>query len=143
MNTRSLSIEIIDPSLADNHIWKKVITSFAVIGQTFEIHCWREETEEINAALQYGRKKQADWEYGTIIEGTIDDRFLNMLHHTQKPVNARVANKMTPFFSIFLENVFSSEHYGTELHILTAPVNDSGFTMLLEQLQEYAIIHEI
>ena len=24
---------------------------------------------------------------------------------------------MTPFFSIFLDNGFSSEHYGTELHI--------------------------
>ena len=28
-----------------------------------------------------------------------------------------IYNKMTPFFSIFFDNGFSSEHYGTELHV--------------------------
>ena len=49
---------------------------------------------------------------------------------------------MTPFFSIFFENGFSSEHYGTEFHISSVPVNDADFMVLLKKLQEHAIINE-
>jgi hypothetical protein len=49
---------------------------------------------------------------------------------------------MTPFFSIIFENGFSSEHYGTEIHIASIPINDTDFTVLLKNLREYAIINE-
>jgi hypothetical protein len=114
-----------------------------MVGLKYEIHCWREETEEIKAALEFGKEKTTDWEWGTIIEGNIDDAFINMLHNTTKPSAIKICNKMTPFFSIFIENGFSSEHYGTEIHILSAPINDADFTMLLKQLQEYAVVNNI
>jgi hypothetical protein len=49
---------------------------------------------------------------------------------------------MTPFFSIFFEYGFSSEHYRTEFHISSVPVNDADFMVLLKKLQEHAIINE-
>ena len=39
--------------------------------KTFEIHCWKEETEWIDCALQYGTRKESDWQYGTIITGPV------------------------------------------------------------------------
>jgi hypothetical protein len=65
-----------------------------------------------------------------------------MIHHTVKPPDIAICNKMTSFFSIFFENGFSSEHYGTEFHISSAPMNDADFTVLLKKLQKYAIINE-
>lgn len=133
---------MVDNSLKDNHLWKKLISMFAMVGLKFEIHCWKEEREEITSALKFGKEKLTDWEFGTIVEGIIDDKFIDMLHHTAKPSDTNIYNKMTPFFSIFFENGFSSEHYGTEFHILPAPINDTDFTALLKQLREYAVINE-
>lgn len=33
------------------------------------------------------------------------------------PEDSELYDKMTPFFSIFFDNGFSSEHYGTELFV--------------------------
>ncbi len=49
---------------------------------------------------------------------------------------------MTPFFSIFFENGFSSEHYGTEFHVLSTPIHNTDFMVLLKELREYAVINE-
>ena len=142
MDNPQIEIQIVDNSLQDNHYWKKLISMFVMVGLKFEIHCWNEETEEIKTALKFGKEKSTDWEFGTIIEGVIDEKFIEMIYHTVKPPDIAIYNKMTPFFSIFFENGFSSEHYGTELHILSAPMNDADFTVLLKNLQEYAIINE-
>jgi hypothetical protein len=142
MYNPQIEIQIVDNSLQDNHYWKKLISMFAMVGLKFEIHCWNEETEEIKTALKFGKEKSTDWEFGTIIEGVIDEKFIEMIHHTVKPLDIGIYNKMTPFFSIFFENGFSSEHYGTEFHILSPPMNDADFTVLLKNLQEYAIINE-
>ena len=40
-----------------------------------------------------------------------------MLTHLPKPENNGLYDKMTPFFSIFFDNGFSSEHYGTEMYV--------------------------
>ena len=142
MDNSQIEIQMIDNSLQDNHYWKKLISMFAMVGLKFEIHCWNEETEEIKNALKFGKKKSTDWEFGTIIEGVVDKKFIEMIYHTAKPLDVAIYNKMTPFFSIFFENGFSSEHYGTELHILSMPIDDANFTMLLKRLREYAIINE-
>ncbi|MEY8420785.1 hypothetical protein AALA83_16120 [Oscillospiraceae bacterium 44-5] len=34
----------------------------------------------------------------------------------EEPTDKEIENKLTPFFSIFLDNGFSSEHYGTKLN---------------------------
>ncbi len=82
----------------------------------FEIHCWNEEDKEIALALQYGKLKETSWNYGKVITGTITKKFIPFLLSYPKPEDVEVYNKMTPFFSIFLDNGFSSEHYGTELN---------------------------
>lgn len=128
--------------MQNNYFWKKLIIEFATVGLKFEIHCWNEETEAIRTALKLGKEKLTDWEFGIVIEGIIDEKFIEMIQHTVKPQGVAIYNKMTPFFSIFFENGFSSEHYGTEFHISSAPMNDADFTVLLKKLQEYAIINE-
>lgn len=68
--------------------------------------------EEIETALQYGTLKECDWKYGKVIAGEVTANFVNFLLSQPEPAGY---DKMTPFFSIFLDNGFSSEHYGTEL----------------------------
>lgn len=68
-------------------------------------------------ALQYGNHKQTDWAFGKIVSGSVTPEFLQMLLGLPKPTDTEIYNKMTPFFSIFFDNGFSSEHYGTELHV--------------------------
>jgi len=48
----------------------------------------------------------------------VTEKFIDYLLSITKPTDTDIYNKMTPFFSIFLDNGFSSEHYGTELHRL-------------------------
>ena len=67
-------------------------------------------------ALQYGRLKKTEWRYGKVIEGAVTKELAEFLLSLPKPSDTEVYNKMTPFFSIFLDNGFSSEHYGTELN---------------------------
>ncbi len=140
MENSQIGIQLLDNSLQDNHYWKELISMFVMVGLKFEIHCWNEETEEIKAALRFGKEKSTDWEFGTIIEGIIDEKFIEMIHHTVKPTDISIYNKMTPFFSIFLENGFSSEHYGTEFHILYEPT-DMNFSSLLKELCEFAVVN--
>ena len=96
--------------------WKKIISVKLKSASSFEIHCWNEEQTEIEMALQYGRIKETDWNYGKVIAGAVTKGFADYLLSLPKPADTEAYNKMTPFFSIFLDNGFSSEHYGTELN---------------------------
>lgn len=93
--------------------------------KTFEIHCWAEETEWIALALNHGTEKPSDWRYGTIAEGAVTPEFITMLLTLSKPAHRELYNKMTRFFSIFLDNGCESAHYGTELHH-TFPPTETG-----------------
>lgn len=115
MYVKVTEIEI-DVYSASNEEWKKIMSSKLSHASHFEIHCWNEEQNEIEMALQYGRKKAAKWDYGEVIAGTVTKDFTDYLLSLPKPVDTEIYNKMTPFFSIFLDNGFSSEHYGTELN---------------------------
>ena len=99
-----------------NDEWKKIMEKHLRTAKTFEIHCWNEETTWIEYALKYGTLKIDDWQYGKIIVGLVSTDFVNMVLQLPKPKDTEIYNKMTPFFSIFLDNGFSSEHYGTELN---------------------------
>lgn len=96
--------------------WKNIMAQKLKTASSFEIHCWNEEVEEIKAALRYGGLKETGWGYGKVIAGTVTERFVCELLAAPKPSDTEVYNKMTPYFSIFLDNGFSSEHYGTELN---------------------------
>jgi hypothetical protein len=56
MDNLHIEIQMADKSLNDNHYWKELISMFAVAGLKFEIHCWKEEREEIKAALKFGKE---------------------------------------------------------------------------------------
>ncbi len=99
-----------------NQKWLEIMKEKLLTAQSFEIHCWSEELHWIETALRYGKLKQIDWSYGKVIYGELTPEFVDMLLNMPKPTDTEAYNKMTPFFSIFLDNGFSSEHYGTELH---------------------------
>ena len=114
--TENIAYEIInfDDSERDNAKWKALISEQIKTAKTFVIHCWAEEQDEITLALQYGTLKDFDWKYGKVIAGSVTAEFAAMLKNMSKPIDTVISNKMTPFFSIFFDNGFSSEHYGTE-----------------------------
>ena len=59
----------LDRSEKDNSKWLELITEALKTAKDFEIHCWDEENEWIDLALQYGELKESDWKYGKIIKG--------------------------------------------------------------------------
>ena len=108
----------LDRTENDNSKWLVLITETLKKAKRFEIHCWNEETDWIEFALQYGTLKESDWRYGKIIEGDVTPEFVTMILDMPKPTDVEIYNKMTPFFSIFLDNYdFQSCHYGTEIYI--------------------------
>lgn len=108
------SIEL-DGTEKTNSRWMTYMSDALKTPKTFEIHCWAEETECIELALQYGKQKDTDWQYGKIIAGDVTPEFCTFLLGLPKPTDTELYNKMTPFFTISLDNGFWSEHYGTEL----------------------------
>ena len=84
--------------------------------KNFEIHCWNEETEWIGLGLKYGKLKEDDWTYGKIITGEVTAEFIEMILKQPKPTDIEAANKMTPFFNVFLDDTFQSSHWGTEIY---------------------------
>lgn len=100
----------------DNTRWLAMMEDALQTAKTFEIHCWKEETEAIALALGYGAVKDSDWRYGRVIGGTVTAEFVEMLLSQPKPTDTEAANKMTPFFNIFFDNGFQSCHWGTELY---------------------------
>lgn len=100
-----------------NGKWKALLTEHLKTAKTFEIHCWNEETKWIELALQYGNLKESDWQHGKIIAGSVTPEFTSMLLDLPKPTDTEIYNKMTPFFNVFLDDDFSSSHYGTEVCI--------------------------
>jgi len=100
----------------DNIRWLNLMADALKKAKTFEIHCWNEETEEIALALKYGKLKKSDWTYGKIITGEVTPEFVEMLLSQPKPTDIEAANKMTPFFNVFLDDNFQSCHWGTEIY---------------------------
>lgn len=101
----------------DNIEWKNFISKYINTAKRFEIHCWNEENEYLEKALKFGTIKNSEWEYGNIVEGDVTDAFIKMILSTPKPTDTELYNKMTPFFNIFLDDNYSSSHYGTEVYI--------------------------
>jgi len=105
-----------DYSEKDNTRFLTLITDALKTAKTFEIHCWNEETEWIELALKFGIQKEDDWKYGKIITGEVTAEFIEMILAQPKPTDIEAANKMTPFFNVFLDDTFQSSHWGTEIY---------------------------
>lgn len=67
-------------------------------------------------ALQYGEQKDTGWDGGIVVAGRMTSAFRQMLSSLPKPAGREPYEKKTPFFSIFFDNGFSAEHYGTEIN---------------------------
>lgn len=106
----------IDETSTTNEEWKRIVFAKLKNAAHFEIHCWNEEQEKIQMALKFGRLKENAWSYGKVVTGSITKKFVAFLLSCPKPTDTEIYNKMTPFFSIFFDNGFSSEHYGTQLN---------------------------
>lgn len=101
----------------DDAKWKALLAAHLKKAARFEIHCWNDETEWIELALRYGDLIKSDWEHGKVVAGAVTPEFTAMLLNMRKPADTGIYNKMTPFFNLFLDDGFSSSHYGTEICI--------------------------
>lgn len=125
----------------DKQWWNDLVRACAVIGDTFEIHCWPDETEEIKSALKYGKQVKTAWS-GIVIRGTITSEFLAFLTDAKKPEDTQIYNKMTPFFTVNLGNRFNSDHYGTEVVLSkVARKSQPAVDRVLDQVSELGIVH--
>ena len=106
-----------DGTEQDNSRWLEIVSEKLKTAKTFEIHCWSDETEWIELALQYGSLKASDWHGGMMIAGEVTPEFAEMLLSLPKPADREIYNKMTPFFDVWLDEDFQSCHYGTENYI--------------------------
>ncbi len=97
-----------------NEAWKEIIEGYLVDNVSFELHIWNEEKELIKKMKAYGVIFESDWKFGVVFAGKVTAEFKEMLLSSH---STKTDNKATPFFSIFLSDIFYSEHYGTELHI--------------------------
>ena len=97
--------------------WRELIQQFALFARRFELHCWEDEETAIALAKQYGEEKANNWAHGRIFAGAVTPAFVQMLLTQPLPEDCETAQRLTPFFSVFLDNGFSSEHYGTEIII--------------------------
>lgn len=100
----------------DTRPWSQILLKMCEKAEAFEIHCWSDEREEIGLALQYGEQKDTGWDGGIVVAGRMTSAFRQMLSSLPKPAGREPYEKKTPFFSIFFDNGFSAEHYGTEIN---------------------------
>ena len=98
-----------------NEEWRRIIAPQLQESHSFEIHCWKDELDALEMALRYGEIKPFDWEGGLAIVGEVTPEFCEFLLSLPRPTDREVYPKMTPFFNLFLDNGFVSEHYGTQL----------------------------
>ena len=126
----------------DKRWWNDLVKTCAVVGDTFDIHCWSDETTEIMAALRYGQKVKTSWSGGTVIRGMITREFLSFLTEAKKPTDTEIYNKMTPFFTIVFGNKLHSEHYGTEI-IISKVIREKqpAVDRILDQMSEVGTVH--
>ena len=106
----------LDLSADTNDQWRAILAEALDRAKTFRIHCWKEETAELALALPWGHILDSGWAWGTIVTGPVTPAFRDFILSRPKPTDTEIYNKMTPFFSIFLDDRFCSEHYGTELY---------------------------
>ena len=126
----------------DKRWWNDLVRACAVIGDTFEIHCWSDEKAEVMAALKFGQKVNNSWSGGTVIKGRITKEFISYLTESSKPTDTDIYNKMTPFFTIMFGKRLHSEHYGTEIIISkVARENQPTVDRILDQMANIGTVH--
>ena len=109
-----LLISVEKPS-ADYQLWKDIFKIFADPGEYFEIHCWKNENDEIQMASQFGEIACFDIPSITIIYGTVNERFIAFILNEEMPYEKKFYNKIVPFYTVHIGDHFSFEDYGTRI----------------------------
>ena len=96
-----IHIEVTGPT-AGNGWWKELAGLYLgeTAGQEFSIHCWKDEEDCIQKALDYGAVQPSNWAYGTQVAGGVTAEFGDFLlssaqYQKQGP---DFGEQMTPFF---------------------------------------------
>ncbi len=121
-----VSIDMVDRRVSSSW-WRELVRHFVRAGDEVELRCWKEETEEIEAASWYGTPTEERTEIS--IRGTVTDELLRELL-TEEPTDKSIYNKMTRYFTVNIKNelgYFSSQHYGTEMYLEDLREKDIGF----------------
>ena len=69
-----IRLQMIDSHIS-SHWWQELVKYFVNVGNSLEIRCWKEESEEIQQALQYGNLTEANYEVS--IKGIVTKRIFN------------------------------------------------------------------
>ncbi|MDI3508254.1 MAG: hypothetical protein PWP48_709 [Clostridiales bacterium] len=120
---KTIQVQMLDRNI-NSDWWKKIIQYFAKQGDKFKIRCWNEEHEEIKKAQSYGRVSQNGSDFETSIQGIVSDNMIKEILAMPEPQDKTIYNKMTDFFTFYVENKISSEHYGTELYLFNVSDDD-------------------
>ncbi len=138
----STYIQISD-SLQENDWWLTLLRACVTLGESFRVHCWQDEVEQVQPLLRFGKVISTGWRGGVVVEGTITPEFLCFLGAQPKPTrSADGYNKMTPYFTIEFGDTLFSEHYGTEITLLHPPRQSSqAVESILNRLRDFATIH--
>ena len=107
--------------------WKELIKHFLRVGDSLEIRCWKEESDEIQQASRYGNL--TDDNYEVSIKGIVSEQFISELL-SENPTDKSIYNKMTKYFTIIVEREgikFCSAHYGTEIYLIDVSDKDVSF----------------
>ncbi len=107
--------------------WKELIKHFLRVGDSLEIRCWKEESDEIQQASRYGNL--TDDNYEVSIKGIVSEQFISELL-SENPTDKSIYNKMTKYFTINVEREgikFCSAHYGTEIYLIDVSDKDVSF----------------
>lgn len=114
---KRFSIQMVDNTVSSEW-WKTMIHHFLRVGDSIELRCWKEETQEIQQGKRYGKVTESGNEIS--IKGVLVDELLLELMEENPTDEEKIYNKMTKYFTIYVKNELceiSSEHYGTEMYI--------------------------
>lgn len=132
-----ITIQIIEKGHG-NQWWKELFSLYLKEGESFEIHCWKNEKEEITSARKYGSLEETNWEYGEVLKGILTAEFIHELLEW-KCTKDDVYEKLTPYFTLQVGKV-CSEHYGTEIYLEQEPEKEEMIQRILDRISAYASI---
>lgn len=127
------SIQLIS-RIDNNNWWKELFKHYVQNGKKFEIRCWDEETESIDLINKFGTVEKSKTTKEIIISGEITNDFIELILNEEMPKDQNIYNKMTQFFTINIDEAYSSCHYGTEIYI----EEDEEFAKkILDEVKQY------
>lgn len=99
--------------------WKDIFKIFANPGEYFEIHCWKNENDEIQMASQFGEIACFDIPSIKIIHGTVNERFIAFILNEDILCEKKFYNKIVPFYTVHIGDHFSFKDYGARMILNT------------------------